>query len=72
MTLPRKDRHDAGPEKRDHRRDTRERLEELMDANPRLTPQELADALDISVSRIHVLAAKIDRKWIVRGRWHKL
>jgi len=73
MTLPEKKRqHDAGPEKRDRTRDTRERLEQLLEENPRMTPKELAEALDISVARIHVLAEKINRKWIVRGRWHKV
>lgn len=73
MTLPHKKRqHDAGPEKRDRTRDTRERFEDLINENPKLTPKELAEALGVSVARIHVLAEKVSRKWIVRGRWHKV
>lgn len=72
MTKSSKKKHDAGPTKRDHTRDTRAKMETMLDDDPKITPKELASALGVSVSRVHQLGELLLRRWVVKGRWGKV
>lgn len=67
---PRTRKHDAGPEKRDPTRDTREQLRELIQKDRERSAEDLAAELGIAKSRVFILAKKLGYGWV--ARWKKV